>query len=77
MVKGQSSREHSLAWFEMQERVVGGEQAVGGSAEDGIRGSQGRVGGVTPGGVGPAVLIGGQGSGGGKGGGRRQGTGEI
>lgn len=77
MVKGQCSREHSLARFEMQERVVGRKQAICRSAEDGICGSQRRVGGITPGGVGTSVLIGGQSSGRGKGGSRRQGTGKI
>lgn len=77
MVKGQCSREHSLARFEMQERVVGRKQPISGSAEDGIWGSQRSVGGVTPGGVATGVLIGGQSSGGGKGGSRRQSAGKI
>lgn len=77
MVKGQCSREHSLARFEMQEWLVGRKQAISGSAEDGIWGSQRGVGGITPGGVGTGVLVGGQSSGRGKGGSRRQGAGKI
>lgn len=75
MVEGQRGGEHRLAGFDMEERVVVRKQAVRGGAEGGIWGRQRRVGGVTPGGVGTSVLVGGQGSGRGKGGSRRQGTG--
>lgn len=75
MVEGQRGGEHRLAGFDMEERLVVRKQAVGGGAEGGIWGSQGSVGGITPGGVGAGVLVGGQGSGRGKGGSRRQGPG--
>lgn len=77
MVEGQRGGEHRLAGLDMEERVVVRKQAVGGGAEGGIGGSQGRVGGVAPGGVATGVLVGGQSSRRGKGGSRRQGTGQI
>lgn len=75
VVEGQRGGERRLAGLDMEERVVVRKQAVGGGAEGGVGGSQRRVGGVTPGGVGAGVLVGGQSSGGGEGGSRRQGTG--
>lgn len=77
MIEGQGNREHGLARFEMQQRVVVREQAVGGGAEGRVRQSQGRVGSITRGRVGTGVLKGCQSSRRGESGCGRQGTSQI